>query len=170
MNKSVSPSFKAYEDDEILSAISLFSQAGLAVPEPQRNVNGELVIFLKTFHLQGLCQASLETGLDESDASIANIVRLLKFIPGKTFYEIGHQHCLSSPLSLLFWTSPALSTLSITTIMIKTTRNMDDGPFCAMRRVHREDGQLTGVFHTHGLQEQVHVIQQNERGVSRSIA
>ena len=34
-------------------------------------------------------QASLETGLDENDANIANIVRLLKFIPGKTFYEIG---------------------------------------------------------------------------------
>jgi len=51
------------------------AKAGLAVPEPQKNINGEL--------------ASLETGLDESDASIANIVRLLKFIPGKTFYEIG---------------------------------------------------------------------------------
>ena len=40
---------------------------------------------------QLFCQASLETGLDKTDASIANIVRLLKFIPGKTFYEIGTQ-------------------------------------------------------------------------------
>ena len=44
---------------------------------------------------QLFCQASLETGLDKTDASIANIVRLLKFIPGKTFYEIGTQSHLS---------------------------------------------------------------------------
>ena len=75
----------------------LFSQAGLAVPEPQKNVRGELVVLQNSsFSFSSTCaknilgdQASLETGLDENDASIANIVRLLKFIPGKTFYEIG---------------------------------------------------------------------------------
>jgi Ser/Thr protein kinase RdoA (MazF antagonist) len=50
-------------------------QAGLAVPEPQRNLSGAL--------------ASLEAGVDRTDPAIRNIVRLLKFIPGKTFYEIG---------------------------------------------------------------------------------
>jgi len=72
----------AFTDAQNLLILHM-AKAGLAVPEPQRNVHGEL--------------ASLETGLDESDASIANIVRLLKFIPGKTFYEIGHKHCISSP-------------------------------------------------------------------------
>ena len=69
----------------------------MAVPEPQKNVRGELVVLQNSsFSFSSTCaknilgdQASLETGLDENDASIANIVRLLKFIPGKTFYEIG---------------------------------------------------------------------------------
>ena len=69
----------------------------MAVPEPQKNLRGELVVSQNSSHLHQLVQkkstpgdqASLETGLDENDASIANIVRLLKFIPGKTFYEIG---------------------------------------------------------------------------------
>ena len=51
------------------------AQAGLAVPEPVAQVSGLL--------------ATLERGLDRSGADIANIVRLLKFVPGKTFYEIG---------------------------------------------------------------------------------
>jgi len=51
------------------------SQAGLAVPVPQKNLHGNL--------------ASLETGLDRAEPSVQNIVRLLQFIPGKTFYEIG---------------------------------------------------------------------------------
>ena len=84
----------------------MLSQAGLAVPEPQKNIRGELVKhifenFYEHWHWQLLHQASLETGLDESDASIANIVRLLKFIPGKTFYEIGHQHCLQIYIATL---------------------------------------------------------------------
>ena len=55
--------------------VHLPPQAGLAVPEPQRTLSGSL--------------ASLETGVDRTDPGITNIVRLLKFIPGKTFYEIG---------------------------------------------------------------------------------
>ena len=45
------------------------------MPEPQKTLSGSL--------------ASLETGVDRTDPGINNIVRLLKFIPGKTFYEIG---------------------------------------------------------------------------------
>ena len=44
------------------------------MPEPQKTLSGSL--------------ASLETGVDRTDPAINNIVRLLKFIPGKT-YEIG---------------------------------------------------------------------------------
>ena len=59
---------------------SLAPQAGLAVPEPQKTLSGSL--------------ASLETGVDRTDPAINNIVRLLKFIPGKTFYEIGQSNLI----------------------------------------------------------------------------
>ena len=95
--KCLCSEFKEKTNAHCFVWFELSSQAGLAVPEPQKNVRGELVLLQNSSHLHRLVQkkstpgdqASLETGLDENDASIANIVRLLKFIPGKTFYEIG---------------------------------------------------------------------------------
>ena len=94
--KCLGSEFKEKQNAHCFLWFELSSQAGLAVPEPQKNVRGELVVLQNISHLHQLVQknitgdqASLETGLDENDASIANIVRLLKFIPGKTFYEIG---------------------------------------------------------------------------------
>lgn len=63
----------AFTDAQNLMIMHM-AKAGLAVPEPQRTLSGSL--------------ASLETGVDRTDPGITNIVRLLKFIPGKTFYEI----------------------------------------------------------------------------------
>jgi len=64
----------AFTDAQNLMILHM-AKAGLAVPEPQVQVSGLL--------------ASLEVGVDRSGPAIANIVRLLKFVPGKTFYEIG---------------------------------------------------------------------------------
>jgi len=64
----------AFTDAQNLMILHM-AKAGLSVPEPQEQVCGVL--------------ASLEVGVDRSGPAIANIVRLLKFVPGKTFYEIG---------------------------------------------------------------------------------
>ena len=110
-------------------------------------------------------QASLETGLDENDASIANIVRLLKFIPGKTFYEIGCKSWSAASKmntlfrSPLFWlTHKRAGTTEFVAINMninwnvqkekyikvinisKILRNMDNRPFHAVWRVHCQDG------------------------------
>lgn len=66
---SKDPSFSDAQNQMILH----IAASGLAVPEPVQNCNGDLRSI-----------ESLKTG----DKSSQNIVRLLKFIPGKTFYEI----------------------------------------------------------------------------------
>jgi len=63
------PSFSDAQNEMILH----MAAAGLAVPEPVKNCAGNL--------------KSMETLTTDNKAS-KNIVRLLKFIPGKTFYEI----------------------------------------------------------------------------------
>ena len=166
----------------------LSSQAGLAVPEPQKNVRGELVLLQNSSHLHRLVQkkstpgdqASLETGLDENDASIANIVRLLKFIPGRTFYEIGCKSwSAASKVNTLFrspsfWlTHKRAGTTEFVAINMninwnvqkekyikvinisKILRNMDNRPFHAVWRVHCQDGQLSQDFFPQSLWEQV---------------
>jgi len=63
------PGFSDAQNEMILH----MAEAGLAVPEPVKNLAGNL--------------KSLET-LKTNNKDSQNIVRLLKFIPGKTFYEI----------------------------------------------------------------------------------
>ena len=50
------------------------SEAGLDVPEPVNNLRGEL--------------QSLETLQGGEDGASKNIVRLLRFIPGKTLWDV----------------------------------------------------------------------------------
>jgi len=66
---SKDPSFSDAQNQMILH----MAAAGLAVPEPVKNFAGHL--------------KSMET-LKTDNKDSQNIVRLLKFIPGKTFYEI----------------------------------------------------------------------------------
>jgi len=67
---SKDPAFSDAQNEMILH----MAEAGLAVPEPTKNIAGNF--------------KSLET-LTTDNKSSQNIVRLLKFIPGKTFYDIG---------------------------------------------------------------------------------
>jgi len=66
---SKDPTFSDAQNEMILH----MADAGLAVPEPIKNIAGNL--------------KSMEA-LTTNNKSSQNIVRLLKFIPGKTFYEI----------------------------------------------------------------------------------